>query len=71
MSSLTTYSWPGALRLARVDVLAERTGAHAPSLHRLLRTLASCGAGTRLGGGDSGGDFEMLRAADCFADIPG
>ena len=31
---------------APADVLAERTGAHAPSLHRLLRTLASVGVFT-------------------------
>jgi hypothetical protein len=32
--------------LLAVEVLAERAGAHAPSLHRLLRTLASAGVFT-------------------------
>ena len=31
---------------ASADVLAEQTGAHAPSLRRLLRTLASVGVFT-------------------------
>jgi hypothetical protein len=31
---------------APADVLAEQTGTHAPSLHRLLRTLASVGVFT-------------------------
>ena len=33
---------------APVKALAERTGAHPPSLHRLLRTLASGGVFTEL-----------------------
>jgi|HubBroStandDraft_3_1064219.scaffolds.fasta_scaffold938985_1 hypothetical protein len=46
MSLLTTYSWPGAPRLARVEVLAERAGAHTPSPHPLPRTLASSQPGS-------------------------
>ena len=30
-----------------------------------------CAAGAWLGGGGSGGDFEVLRAADCVADVTG